>query len=118
MSYDRHLASELEKEEARMEAREVEEAKLDQRKADYIRELLTEFVTYRYIGKTRQMSAFEYEVWNDWTDSSAQDPSLIHAVRLNLAAGDREKAGMVLVESIEAYMDKIAAKAVREDMKL
>lgn len=128
-----HDLMELEREEALMEAEDIKQAVFDQQKADYMQELLTEsvrtpgahnctfknsaevsvnFDTTSYPSVERYSSKFQWEVWQNWFDSL--DNNVIELVRLNLAAGDREKAGTVLVESIEKYMDEIAARAVRE----
>ena len=117
-NYDRHLASELEREEKAMEAADIEETRINTRKPDYIRAMLMEYVTLRGKGEPRQVSAFEFEIWTDWLDTDARDNSLIETVRLNLAAGDRKKAAQAILESLEQYMDEWAAQAVREDMKL
>lgn len=119
--YDRHLASELEKEEARMEADEMREAEMDSRVDDYVRCLLTDHVETEKPWKlgwyqTVQVSRFQWEVWQDWLDSL--DNNLIELVRLNLAAGDDEKAGKAMVESLREHLREIASQAVREDMKL
>ena len=106
----RYDMSQLEKEEATMEAEDELEAKFDQQKADYVRHLLTEFA--RMPSTLEVASTFYWEVWQDWLDSI--ENNTIELVRLNLACGDREKAGMVLVESLEEYMDEMAARAVRE----
>ena len=113
----RHDLAELEREEALMEAEDIAQAEFDQRKADYIQELLTGFRNgWMWINGTtkerRQYTNFHWEVWQDWFDSL--DNNVIELVRLNLACGDREKAGLIIIESIEAYMDEIAAQAVRE----
>ena len=110
----RYDMSQLEHEEATMEAEDVLETKLKRQKADHVRTLLTEYVTYRGRGEPKSYSVFEWTIWPDWKDGI--DTNTIELVRLNLACGDREKAGMVLVESLEEYMDEIAARAVREDM--
>ena len=113
MNEHRYDMSQLEKEEATMEAEDVAQAKFDELKADYIREMLTGFITF--FGGTEHEyddSCFSYDVWPDWHDTVSNNT--IELVRLNLACGDREKAGMVLVESLEEYMDEIAARAVRE----
>lgn len=110
----------LEQEERAMEAEEVRQAMLDQQKADYVKYLLAGFVSIpiRFMDNAaghQYTTAFQYEVWQDWFDSL--DNNVIELVRLNLAAGDREKAGLALIESLEEYMDEIASQAVDEKNK-
>lgn len=103
-----------------MDAEEVSQAKFDQRKAGCIQELLTEFITIYPSDEhgdqiEHSISIFEWKVWQDWKDGEVDN--VMEVVRLNLACGDDEAAGMALVASIRKAMDEIAAQAVREDMK-
>ena len=114
MNEHRYDMSQLEKEEAAMEAEDELDAKFDEQKRLYVLYLLNGSVRSPKF-KSQIISNFEYFVWRDWFDSL--DNMVMELVRLNLACGDREKAGMVLVESLEEYMDEIAANAVRDDNK-
>lgn len=109
----RHDLNQVADEEALMDDEEVAQAKLNQRKADYIRYLLTDFI--KPTSLVGELSVFQYEVWQDWKDDEADN--VMEVVRLNLACGDDEAAGMALVASLRKAMDEIAAQAVRENMK-
>ena len=113
MSYDRYLASQELKEELEMEAEEVREATRNALADNYVKYLLSDFVTF--FGGTEheyEDSVFHYDVWSDWLDSI--DSNLIELVRLNLLAGEPEKAGQAMVESLQEYMREIALQAVRD----
>jgi len=114
MSYDRHLASQELKEELEMEAEEVREAKMDAKVDDYIRFALSarRLETYRGTEVPQWAYEFEWEIWPDWLDTI--DSNLINLVRLNLLAGEPEKAGQAMVESLQEYMREIALQAVRD----
>jgi len=94
---------------------EVEEGRFDQEISKYIEFLLTNNEDYYIYGSNANPHVRPQfiGIFNDWVSEPIID-SLANLVRLNLLAGEPEKAGKAMVESLQEYLTKIASDAVRE----
>ena len=110
MSEHQHDRSELEREEALMEAEDVAQAKFDERKADYLKEYVDEINPLCW-AQTPQL----YQDFDDWAVNVTDKEK--DQIRDYLRLGHTQMLQFYVGGLFMEYMDEIAANAVREDMK-